>query len=220
MRDAKRSRQVSDLGVRGNASAVLALRRAPAHPPGAPARPWVATAARRLARTLFEAALRAGLVRRWLTWRARSAWGRRSPIAFVCLGNICRSPFAERVARDLDVERGKRFLSAGFVPVAGRRSPPQAVQAADRQDVDLLAHRSRPVDEHLVRTARAIYVFDRGNWVAMVRRYPRAALRVHPIGALADAGELFISDPFGQGDGAYEETYAQIERALRQVAHR
>ncbi len=60
---------------------------------------------------------------------ARSAWATARSLLFVCLGNICRSPFAEWLAREhLDEDRS--LLSAGTYPVAGRRAPTEAVAAA------------------------------------------------------------------------------------------
>ncbi len=109
-----------------------------------------------------------------LTRRARSAWRRESRIAFVCLGNIGRSPFAERLA-ERHAWGEKEFVSAGFVPTVGRGAPDEALDAAQRRGIDLSGHRSRTVDEGLVRDARTIYVFDESNWRKMVQRRVRQA---------------------------------------------
>jgi protein-tyrosine-phosphatase len=66
-------------------------------------------------------------------------------VLFVCAGNICRSPFAEGLARRLAAERGLdvEFASAGKIAFDGDRCPPDAVAAAKEFGVDLSSHRAR-----------------------------------------------------------------------------
>jgi protein-tyrosine-phosphatase len=66
-------------------------------------------------------------------------------VLFVCAGNICRSPFAEGLARRLAAERGLdvEFASAGQIAVDGDRCPPDAVAVAKEYGVDLSSHRAR-----------------------------------------------------------------------------
>ena len=66
-------------------------------------------------------------------------------VLFVCAGNICRSPFAERLARRLAAERGLdvEFASAGEIALDGDRCPPDAVAVAKEYGVDLSSHRAR-----------------------------------------------------------------------------
>jgi protein-tyrosine-phosphatase len=66
-------------------------------------------------------------------------------VIFVCAGNICRSPFAEGLARRLAAERGLdvEFASAGEIALDGDRCPPDAVAVAKEYGVDLTSHRAR-----------------------------------------------------------------------------
>jgi protein-tyrosine-phosphatase len=66
-------------------------------------------------------------------------------VLFVCAGNICRSPFAEGLARRLAAERGLdvEFASAGEIALDGDRCPPDAVAVAKEYGVDLSSHRAR-----------------------------------------------------------------------------
>jgi len=66
-------------------------------------------------------------------------------VLFVCAGNICRSPFAEGLARRLAAERGLdvEFASAGEIALDGDRCPPDAVAVAREYGVDLSSHRAR-----------------------------------------------------------------------------
>jgi protein-tyrosine-phosphatase len=66
-------------------------------------------------------------------------------VLFVCAGNICRSPFAEALARRIALERGLdvEFASAGEIALDGDRCPPDAVAVAKEYGVDLSSHRAR-----------------------------------------------------------------------------
>jgi protein-tyrosine-phosphatase len=66
-------------------------------------------------------------------------------VLFVCAGNICRSPFAEGLARRLAAERGLdvEFASAGEIALDGDRCPPDAVAVAKEYGVELSSHRAR-----------------------------------------------------------------------------
>jgi protein-tyrosine phosphatase len=167
---------------------------------------------RRAARRGLERVLNLPPVRVWLSRRALDAWNRADSVAFVCLGNICRSPFAEAVARQR--APGRTLLSAGSLPKTGRRSPAQAVRSASARDIDLRPHRSRVFSPKLAASAGAIFVFDFHNLRRVLTEHPRALRRVHPLGALTSGGPLFISDPYGGDAATFDETFEQIAAAI------
>lgn len=152
-------------------------------------------------------------LRRRLTRRARAAWATCEPVTFVCLGNIYRSPFAERVARQR-LDRACRVASAGTFDRPGRHSPPAAVSAARRWGVDLEEHRSRVLDASMVRDAGSIFVFDVGNLLRLWHDFPESRGRVHMLAALADEGQLAISDPYGGPEEELTAVYARIAQLI------
>ena len=170
------------------------------------------SALRGTARRGFERFLSLPAVRAWLFRRARDGWNRADSVAFVCLGNICRSPFAEAIARER--APGRAILSAGSMPSPGRRSPAQAVRSASARHIDLRAHRSQVLSPELAASADAIFVFDFHNLRRVLMAHPRALRRVHPLGALTSAGPLFISDPYGGDAATFDETFDQIAAAI------
>ena len=151
--------------------------------------------------------------RREQTRQAREAWCRARSVLFVCLGNVCRSPFAERLAaRELGPDR--RVTSAGHYPVAGRRVPAPAVTAAQDFGVDLRSHRSRILSRELLSQADVVFVFDGENYRAVLSEDPEALGRVHRLAVLADDGPLGIPDPFGGPLSEYERVYRRIADAI------
>jgi protein-tyrosine-phosphatase/predicted ATP-grasp superfamily ATP-dependent carboligase len=153
-------------------------------------------------------------VRRRLERRARAALRDSRSILFVCLGNICRSPFAEYFARHcLPADRDIR--SAGYYPEAGRRCPEQAIAGAATWAIDLRDHRSQRLTDDLVRTAEAVFVFDEENYRSVRADYPSVLPRLHFIGALDRHGPLLIEDPYGSDPSTFDQTYQAIAAALR-----
>jgi len=153
-----------------------------------------------------------GATREELTRAAARAWSDARSFLFVCLGNVCRSPFAERLA--LGQIAGRHASSAGHYPVPGRRPPELALTTAESFGVDLASHRSRVLSRPMVEEADAVFVFDEDNYEAVVSHHPGAAERTHLLGALCPEGPLRIADPFGGPASAYEAVYRQIAGAI------
>src|SRR5262249_35472843 len=98
-------------------------------------------------------------VRNRLQRRARAAVKEARSILFVCLGNICRSPFAEHYARRV-LSSGLQLTSSGTYPVAGRSSPRFAVDVAQEWNVALTDHRSQVLETQECEAADIIFSFD------------------------------------------------------------
>ena len=157
--------------------------------------------------------LRLPWVRRKLRARALAAFEHSNTIGFVCKGNICRSPFAERLAQ-IAFGPGKTFISAGLYATGGRRAPEMARRSATRWHIDLSEHRSAVVDPEFLARAEAIFVFDGDNFDALQTQFPEARRKIHYLGVLQDKGVLFIADPFGKRPEVYAGTYRQIAEIL------
>jgi len=105
---------------------------------------------------------------------ARDALAASGPVLFVCLGNICRSPFAEICARANWPDRVK-VASSGTFPVPGRASPAVACEVAREMGLSLDGHRSsvltgRMVDEVVEKFGKLdILVCNAGiNWDGVI----------------------------------------------------
>ncbi|MFN2431590.1 MAG: ATP-grasp domain-containing protein [Gemmatimonadota bacterium] len=144
--------------------------------------------------------------------RARRAAASPSRVLFLCLGNICRSPFAERYARSL--QPSVRFSSSGLYPVAGRRCPAEAIQAAREIGLDLAGHVSSVVCAEQIAAHDLVLTFDESVHREALRRFPLQRGRLHRFGHLAVGGAVDIADPFGGGIAEYREAYARIARTL------
>lgn len=163
-----------------------------------------------------------------LSWRAHGHGianpalpGRVESIVFICLGNICRSPFAEHVAR-MRIERtgaAIRCLSAGIRPSQAASSPPDARHAARAHGVSLDAHLPLPLTSELVDGADLLVVMELAQ-VRMVRSmFPDKAaavvlLSLHDPEAAGAYERCNIEDPFGQPAARYTYCYRRVARAV------
>lgn len=150
----------------------------------------------------------------------RALRGDESPerVLFVCLGNICRSPYAEKaLERALsDASPATEVVSAGFIG-PDRRSPAAARQVADERGLDLSEHLSRSLSDELLDASDLIFVMDPVQQRALRRRTDRDDVFI--LGDLDPvwAGRRTIRDPVEQPPEVFEEVYERIDRCVERL---
>lgn len=140
-------------------------------------------------------------------------------VVFVCLGNICRSPFAEHLAARALAGRGARLdvRSAGLRITQANRSPADAVAVARTYDVHLDAHVPVQFDQTHA-GADVIVVMEPVQREWLLRLHPDAAGRVVLL-PLFDAeasgyDRCHIDDPFLGSPREFQACYRRIDRAV------
>lgn len=129
-------------------------------------------------------------------------------VEFVCHGNICRSPFAERLAQGLlpDFE----VTSTGLHPAKGRPSPARIVELAREEGIDLSDHRSRSLSDGDAPVGDLLVVMDPENYDQLVSRFPEVIDRVVFLGLFADSPRMTVPDPYAASDDQARSTHALI----------
>lgn len=120
----------------------------------------------------------------------------KTRVLFVCLGNICRSPAAEGIFRQLVERRGEADLfeidSAGTYAGHGYR----------------LTHRSRPVREEDFDRFDYILAMDDNNYEALHRLAPsrEAARRIYRMVEFTRRHPdwRYVPDPYYEGHEGFE----------------
>lgn len=145
----------------------------------------------------------------------------RTSVLFVCLGNICRSPLAEGIFRELVARAGEsdrfRIDSAG----TGSwhvGSPPDArsVQVAAQHGLDLEST-ARQVAAEDFAGFDCIVAMDRDNLRELRRLGARhdTDARIFLLREHDPTGGLDVPDPYYGGSNGFERVYRMIERSCR-----
>jgi protein-tyrosine phosphatase len=146
-------------------------------------------------------------------------------ILFVCTANICRSPMALGVMRNLaKAHVGAQALdldSAGTHDYHVGKPPfPAAVELAKRRGYDITRLIARRIDGHDFDRFDHILAMDRANIAALTAIAPTRSKR--KIELLLEYGDMFhgadVPDPFGGGDEDFERALDMIEDGCRGLA--
>ncbi len=139
-------------------------------------------------------------------------------VLVICHGNICRSPFAERLLAGGTA--GLAVRSAGLEAGSGNPAEPEARTVAEEYAVRLDDHRSRPLDESLVAWADLILAMEGHQLAAVARRWPAARARTRLLGDFLDRAPHAIPDPWGHELEVFRETFGRIALAVARLEER
>ena len=159
-------------------------------------------------------------------------------IFFICYGNICRSPFAERYATLRSESLGLTevvFDSAGVGASLGQACPKAGVRAAALFEVDLSPHRAKPMEEIHPGPKDLLIAMDRFVFGALALSLAGTLDSVRgPGGARLQSMMQFLQgtptgdhvgpdvpDPIGGSVAAYRASYeiltSAVDRFLEQL---
>jgi protein-tyrosine phosphatase len=137
---------------------------------------------------------------------------RKTSILFVCMGNICRSPIVETVARVEFARAGivAEVASAGTENYhVGEPADARAIRIAETAGYPLSAHRARQVQPDDFTRHDHVLVMDRVNLRAL-QRVRRAQNGVEPLLFLDHAGPGAdeVPDPYYGSQADFEHVVA------------
>ena len=140
-------------------------------------------------------------------------------LLFVCLGNICRSPAAEGVARRLADARGVHvdLDSAGVGDWHAGEHPDLRMQdAALKRGYDIGSLRARQVKAEDFMTFDHILAMDEGNYAALERLRPEGAhARLSLMMSHApESGVREVPDPYYGGPGGFDNVLDLLEDSV------
>ena len=144
-------------------------------------------------------------------------------ILFVCLGNICRSPFAEKFAAvNFNSSAAYDFSSGGIQGEFPRPSPAEAIEAAKYFGVDLNGHFSRSLDKKMLEHFDVVLVMDVWQYQYMNRVHHEIRNKVYLLPLYENNNICFkdkyssynIRDPYGRSIQDFTECYQRIVNCL------
>jgi protein-tyrosine phosphatase len=143
-------------------------------------------------------------------------------VLFVCLGNICRSPTAEAVLRELARrEAAELDLEVDSAGTHGYHtgSPPdeRSIAAARRRGIDMTGLRARVVEKADFERYDLVLAMDEAVFGRLTRIAPRG--RRERLGLFLDyapqLGRRDVPDPYYGGATGFEEVLDLVEEGAR-----
>lgn len=154
------------------------------------------------------------------SWREPLA--RAKSVAFICQGNIIRSPFAAAAfSNDPGIKaRGITVASAGVGARPGEKADPRAMRAAQELGIAMDGHRSRLVDGKLLGGSDVIFAMDYQNVARLVSGYPELAHRVFLLGGCRPDGSAKLAEIHDPVMGTVDDVrkaHAEVLKGLRVI---
>lgn len=137
-------------------------------------------------------------------------------ILVICHGNICRSPYAERIlAKALpDCE----VTSAGLHARAGKEADPSGLEIAMERGIDLRDHRAAVADSETLAAADLIVGMVGHHIAHSIKRTPRARETGRVLGHYLPHPPYGIEDPWGQPIDVFRDIFDEIEVSIACLA--
>ncbi len=157
---------------------------------------------------------------RHLYWRSFAAagglgplrrldWSRVDRLVFVCLGNVCRSPYAERRA----ASQGIVSMSLGLDTTPGIPANDTACTVAAHRGIDLTQHRARRLDDVALAPSDLVVCMEPAH-VRAIRRSRTCPAQLTLLGMWASPQRIYLHDPFGGSTEYFHSCYAVIDTAI------
>lgn len=135
-------------------------------------------------------------------------------ILVVCVGNICRSPTAERLLRQF--HPALTVSSAGLGALVGKGADPCAISVAQEHNLSLDNHCARQISGRMCREYDLILAMEKRHISALCEMVPEMRGKVMLFGHWDSERE--IPDPYRKSRDAFDAVYALLERSAQQWA--
>lgn len=144
-------------------------------------------------------------------------WNELKRLIFLCRGNICRSPFAEGVAR----RHGLETLSFGLHTGDGLRADSRALEIAVEYGVDLTSHRTRQIASYVPDAHDLIIAMEPSHLQLLNSLCPQSVgIPTTLLGLWGQRRCPRIQDPYGNNIKYFRHCFLNIDNAVTNIKNK
>jgi len=140
-------------------------------------------------------------------------WSAVERVVFVCKGNICRSAFAEVVARSVGIEA----VSCGLSTIVDAPANKDAVRAARELGFDLEDHKTTPIMYLVLKKTDLLVAMEPWHAVFLDKHLYRQQHRTL-LGLWLRPASPCIPDPYGLSPVYFRTCFTYIEKSVYEIA--
>jgi protein-tyrosine phosphatase len=132
---------------------------------------------------------------------------------FICTGNVCRSPAAEKLLKLYGGGAGLEARSRGLGVQPGYGLHKKMAALLKAEGVTDLAHKGSLVSEPDVDWADRVLVMEEAQQDALGDMFPQSMRKTARL-----LGEEDLEDPMGKDDKVFKEVFGKIKEAVKRLA--
>ena len=137
-------------------------------------------------------------------------------IYFVCTGNTCRSPMAEAILKNKNIENIK-VKSAGIYALEGGDISLNANEVIKEEQIEF-SHVSSQVKLQDVEWADLILTMTLAHKNMILHTFPNAQNKTYTLKEfVAPYSSKDVSDPFGGDLHTYRQTYLELDQLIEKL---
>ena len=140
-------------------------------------------------------------------------WQSIERLVFVCKGNICRSAYAEAVAKSLGIDS----VSCGVDTRNNYPADEDAIIAAEAKGINLREHRTKPIQFLDVRDNDLFIVMEPWHAEYISRKYGQKC-KCSLLGLWGGPVSPHIQDPYGTPSAYFNRCFNYIEKSVHEIA--
>jgi len=137
-------------------------------------------------------------------------------VLFVCTANVCRSPMAMIIFRDMVATSGAQWRvgSAGTWAIDGFSMAQKTDWVLKQMGHEPGNHKSMSVDRDLLASYNLILTMEQGHKEALKIEFPESANKVYLLSEMIGLS-YDIPDPIGKSSQEFIDTYRELTQILR-----
>lgn len=141
-------------------------------------------------------------------------WSKVERLVFVCKGNICRSAYAEAVAKSLACEA----ISCGVDTIESAPANREAIETAARHGFDLNHHKTQTVKCVTFKSSDLLIAME--PWqVDVLEKHLNGKYQYSLLGLWTKTALPHLQDPYGASSLYFDKCFSNIEQGVRAVVN-